>query len=64
MVGEGPDSAWQVRLLAAGASLGGAWRDVAVEGGGVETDPLDVVLAEELLDVCFELRVVVEGVVA
>ena len=64
MLGEGPESAWQVRLLAAGAPLGGARRDLAVQGGGVETDPLDVVLAEQLLDVRFELRVVVEGVVA
>ena len=64
VVGQGPESAWQVRLLAAGASLGGARRDMAVQGGGVEADPFHVVLTEQLLDVCFELWVVVEGMVA
>ena len=64
MVGEGPESAGQVWFLAAGASLGGARRDVAVEGGGVEADPFDAVVAEQLLEVRFHLGVVVEGVVA
>jgi len=58
------ESARQVRFLAAGASCGRARGDVAVQGCGVEADPLDVVLAEELLDTGFELRIVVEGVVA
>ena len=64
VVGERPEASWQVRLLAAGASLRAAWRHHAVEGGGVEADPLDAVVAEQALDACFEVGIVVEGVVA
>ena len=64
MVRECSQTPWQVRLLAPSATLGWTRRNPAVQGGGVEVDPLDVTPGEQPFDGDLQLRIFVEGVVA